>query len=105
MIESISAFVVTPWVLVAIFGYSFNKKFLVRKVWKVIFPIEIITEIVTIILDHMPVAGQDSPGNSILFWVVVYVLSSPLFYFEYIALYRYGFSKTEPWEEHAHNND
>ncbi len=105
LIESITGSVISPLILVAIFGYSFNKKILVRKVWKALFPVAIITEIVTTILGFMPVAGQDGPGNHILLWVVIYVIISPLIYFEYVALYRYGFSKTEPWEEHIRNKD
>ncbi len=108
MIENISGLVVYPWVIVAIFGYAFNKKILVRKVWKMLFPIVIITDILTTILFHTSAAGQEVHGNPILYWVVFYVFYVsflPFIYFQYVALYRYGFSKPEPWEEYVHNKD
>ncbi len=105
LIESISSFVVTPWVLVAIFGYSFNRKFFVRKVWEMLFPIVIITDILSVTLSYMSFSEQNGPGQSLFIFVVIYVLFAPLLYFQYLALYRYGFSKNEPWEEHIHNKE
>ncbi len=104
LIGSISGLVVYPWILVAIFGYAFNKKILARKVWKVLFSVAIITDITTAILIYMSSTEQYDPGMSFIIFVVTCVLMSPLIYFQYVALYRYGFSKTEPWEENMHRS-
>ncbi len=105
LIGSISGLVVYPWMLVAIFGYAFNKRIMVRRVWKALFPVAIITDIITAILVYMSSTDQYSSEHPLLIFVVTYVIASPLIYFQYVALYRYGFSKTEPWEEQVHNND
>lgn len=102
LIENISCFVVYPWVLLAIYGYSFNKKFLSRKIWEVLFPVAIITDIAISILGYMAFTGQNDPGTTLLAYVVIYVIMSPLIYFQYVALYRYGYSHTEPWENNIY---
>jgi hypothetical protein len=93
LIESILEFVVNPWILVAIFGYSFNKKFLIRRVWEMLFPVAIITDFIVF---YVVFTGQNSPEDANMI-LIGYVILSPLIIFQYIALYRYGFSKTERW--------
>ena len=93
LIRNILDFVVYPWILVAIFGYSFNKKLLISKVWEVLFPVAIITDIIQIYLFF----AERNSYEGILIVLIGYAILSPLIVFQYIALYRYGFSKTEPW--------
>ncbi len=61
--ESISNLVVYPWILVAISGYAFNKKILIRKVWKVLLPVAIITDVIFAILNYMSSTEQYDPGR------------------------------------------
>jgi hypothetical protein len=93
LIRNTIDFVVYPWVLVAIFGYSFNKKLLTRRVWEVLFPIAISTDIIQIYLFFKE---QNSYEGAFIV-LIGYAILSPLIILQYIALYRYGFSKIEPW--------
>jgi DNA-directed RNA polymerase subunit RPC12/RpoP len=93
LIKSILDIVIYPFILVAIFGYSFNKKFLIRKIWQVLFPVAIVADL---IFFCMMFAEHDKTVGAIV-TVVFLLFVSPLIAFQYIALYRYGFAKTEPW--------
>ncbi len=93
LIASILDIIIGPVVLVAIFGYSFNKKILVRRIWKVLFPVAIISDIIAFYIAFKVLNNPEE----IIAMVVVFIIFLPLIIFQYIALYRYGFSKTEPW--------
>lgn len=93
LIQSISDIVIYPFILAAIFGYSFNKKILIRKIWQILFPVAIFADLVFFC---MMFAEDDYSGGAIM-TVIILLFIAPLIVFQYIALYRYGFAKTEPW--------
>ena len=93
LIRNIIDFVVYPWVLVAIFGYSFNKRILIRRVWEVLFLVVITADIIQI---YLFIKEQNNYEGTFIV-LMGYAIILPLIILQYIALYRYAFSKTEPW--------
>lgn len=85
--------VVYPWVVIAIFGYAFCKRILVRKVWKILFPLAIMTDITW----HYFFFTKPDNQYMLIIILIFYASLSPLIIFQYLALYRYGFSETDPW--------
>ena len=93
VIETLIYFIIYPWVIVAVYGYSFNRKFLKRRVWQVLFPTALVTDIIffSILFIEQNILAHIIP------LIMVMLTLFPLIIFQYIALYRYGYSKTEPW--------
>jgi len=93
MIEPLLYFVIYPWVIAAVFGYCFNRKFLARRIWQVIFPAALVTDI---IFFSILFVEQNFIANIIALIMFIITLF-PLIILQYVALYRYAYSQTEPW--------
>jgi succinate dehydrogenase/fumarate reductase cytochrome b subunit len=93
LFESILDLIVDPFVIVALFGFSFEKKIWNRNVWKILFPVAMLSEVIGMVLVYL---REPSFVHRIAVIVVVFAFS-PLLIFEYIALYKYAFSKRKPW--------
>jgi hypothetical protein len=86
--------IIYPLVLVAIFGFSFRKKILHRTVWKILFPVVLLYDVV--VIANMFI-NSDQVFDTLTL-AIIYLVLSPLMVFQYIALYKYAFSKIIPWE-------
>ncbi len=95
IIYGIIDFIISPFVLVGVFGYAFNRKILNRKLWKIVLPVSIICDLIGI---HRMI--YESLGDKIPIAVLVigFIILTPLLIFQYIALYKYAYSDIEPWK-------
>lgn len=78
-------------ILMGLFGYAYSKRIFNKLFWKFVFPIGIAYDL----YDFYGVAEWDWSFSSIdiVFAIIVF----PLMYFQYLALYRYGFKSEEIW--------
>lgn len=85
-----------PFGLLALFGYAFKKIFFQQFVWKIFFPISLIIDGLSLFFEF----GSDPELTSNLIAIsIVFVILTPLFFLQYLVLYRYGFTKEEPWDQ------
>ena len=83
-----------PLFLTGIYGYAFRKRFFHRKLWQILFPVVLIFDIIVILMTIYRFAAE---GAGLLVIAAIHAIVIPLFIFQYIVLYRYSYSKTEPW--------
>ena len=95
LFESLLDIVIGLFVIVALFGFAFEKKIWNRMIWKILFPLAMLSDIIGIVLVFFREAPS-VPYRTILLLITL-IIFSPLYIFECIGLYRYAFSKRKPW--------
>ena len=96
-IADVLGIVVYPLVLIALYGYAFKKAFFHQIVWKILFPVSLLTDAISL---YLVITSGDDFANSLALVSVLVVILVPLFVFQYMALYRYGFTRIAPWDKH-----
>lgn len=94
-----------PFMLLALFGYAFKKSFFKQSVWKIFFPISLITDLVSIFIElsstGFSINEFSALGDNgvIIIVLVMGIFMLPILLLEYLALYRYGFTDRAPWKK------
>jgi hypothetical protein len=94
VLTSLLDLLIYSFVLIALFGFSFRKKILNRTIWKILFPVALLFDIIML----ASMFNNSNNGMDALTLTIILVVFSPLVVFQYIALYKYAFSKIIPWE-------
>jgi len=94
------------FMLMALFGYAFKKAFFQQSVWKVLLPIVLVKDVFSTVSEVMDTSFFQSPFSiwgegmgMIIAIATVAVVVVPIAFFQYLALYRYGFTDRAPWHK------
>ena len=83
-------------VLLGVFGYAFNRRFLNQLLWRPVIPVVAVYDVYYIFFDE-PWAFESS--EEMYFVIALFVLIFvPLIACQYIALFRYAFRADEIWK-------
>ncbi len=82
-------------ILLGIFGYAYNKRFITQSFWKPILPIAAVYDVYYLFFDEP--WSFESPQEMLISLGVIAAILVPLIILQYVALYRYGFKAAEIW--------
>ena len=85
-----------PFILLALFGYAFKKAFFQQLVWKIFFTISLIIDALFLFFEF---STTPELTDNLIVISIAFAILTPLFLLQYLALYRYGFTKKEPWDQ------
>ncbi len=81
-------------VLIGLFGFAYGKCLFKRQLWKIVLP-------VGIIYDTYAIISQDwafvSTEEMYIVLGVIAIIVFPIVFFQYMALYKYGFKSEDIW--------
>ncbi len=98
-IDDFLILLVYPLVLLALYGYAFKKAYFNQLIWKILLPITLIIDIIAFIILFTEEENSFNFIDNTLTAIIFLLILSPLIIFQYIALYRYGFTNREPWDK------
>lgn len=99
--ELVINLLVYPFILIGLFAYAYNKRFISQGFWKVLFFIGISSDLYSVWALIKEGEGFSSDAEMYFTLVLMAVLILPMMYFQYLGLYRYGYNAPEIWEEHS----
>ena len=85
-------------ILTGIFGFAYHRKLLFRRFWIALIPIGLIYDAYTLILLDW---GFESAEEMYFSLALIALLLIPLMFFQYLALYKYGFRSADIWGREA----
>jgi len=82
--------------LLCIFGYAYNKKFLIQSYWKPVLPVTMIYDFYYFFVEEP--WSFESEEEMYIILITIGIIILPILFFQYLALYRYAFKADEIWK-------
>lgn len=87
---------VYSFVIMGLFGYSYNRRIINRMIWKLTIPVALFYDVYTMLV--MDVDGAESAGELMFTSVFLVVTVTPLLFFQYLGLFKYAYRSDEIWQ-------
>ncbi|HVK98427.1 MAG TPA: hypothetical protein VM553_01370 [Dongiaceae bacterium] len=95
LIDMLLDVAIYTFVLLALYGYSYNKPLLTRSVWKLLIPIALAYDIYS--LTELDIDDVESKAEMIFLVVFCVVVIGPITVLQYMGLFRYAYRADEIW--------
>ncbi len=89
VLDIVIELVIYTIIILGLFGYAYNKRIIFKKFWTFVLPVGIVYDMYA--LYKMNWTFESTEG---LYFIIGFtaVIGLPIMFFQYLAIYRYGFS-------------
>ncbi len=86
--------VIYIFIILGLFGYAYNKRIFFKEMWKFVIPVAFVYDIYGLYVLDWTYGSTEELYITIGFTAAI---GLPIMFFQYLALYRYGFRSQEIW--------